>query len=288
MHSTWTRISLALTFLIAANVLAGVAAVHLGYPSLWGNSKVFLEYALPLPFGWGLAHWLSMTPLAFLIFHLPNWDERRLVRARWVLSVLLLMLIATALVWSGWRWRKVPFVLFPLVDGALALVVSLTFKPPLRLLAGLAVAAGIGAASVIVFSNRAPQSHPSTPPEGETTRSESLAHNALTASDRKGPLLKLLEPEASRPNIVRIEVLQAVAEGEEPSPLRICSQARPLFEKFAWRHRLDLAVTRVKFQVHPDFDSRWQYVYPGGEAYFDENASWICRFEYPDPASRPG
>ena len=41
---------------VAACVLSGAIAAALDMPSLWGGGAVFLEYALPLPLGWGLMH----------------------------------------------------------------------------------------------------------------------------------------------------------------------------------------------------------------------------------------
>ncbi len=43
-------------WVVAACFLSGAIAAGLDMPSLWGGGAVFFEYALPLPFGWGLMH----------------------------------------------------------------------------------------------------------------------------------------------------------------------------------------------------------------------------------------
>ena len=110
------RILIAMVFLVGVNLASGLFAVEFGYPSLWGNSKVFAEYAYPLPMGWAFAHWLTMLPLAWVAYAMWEWPGPRLRMLRWSLAAAMVTCVVLDLVQGGGRWHRVPFLLFALVD----------------------------------------------------------------------------------------------------------------------------------------------------------------------------
>ncbi len=122
---TQLRVLNTLFFLVAVNWTAGALAVEFRYPSLWGRSDVFVEYAYPLPLSWALAHLATMIPLAWATWRSWDWEPSQVLRLR---IGLLLGLIASAsldLIYGGGRWHRIPFILFPLVDLGWALTLSL-------------------------------------------------------------------------------------------------------------------------------------------------------------------
>jgi len=127
--------------------MAGLLAVEFRYPSLWGNSDIFPEYAYPLPYGWALAHWISMSPLTFWVFRMPTWDTHTLMRSRWILLAIVTAAVLFEFIYGNGRWHRIPFVLFVLVDSAIALIIAMIIKPPRKLMAGL----GISGALLLIF-----------------------------------------------------------------------------------------------------------------------------------------
>ncbi len=123
--SLWFRCLLFLVFLISVNVLAGYIALTLNYPSLWNVTASFWEYAVPLPFGWGLAHIPSMLLCGIPLLLLSNWQERyiRYFRVTCMGGFLMLLVVLG---------KKVPFILFPCVDALVALILSFVIVPPAR------------------------------------------------------------------------------------------------------------------------------------------------------------
>ena len=71
-----------------------------------------------------------------------------------------------------------------------------------------------------------------------------------------------------------------------PDPVNICDAARGVFEAELRKRRVHPRDARVEFKVHPSFDPRLKYLYPGGTARFRSNQFWECRFQYPDPDLR--
>jgi len=140
------RAAIGAVYLFGVNLLAGWAAVTFRYPSLWGNSDVFAEYAVPLPLGWALDHWLSMTPLTLAIFAMPKWSGVQIRQFRFLLIGVLLTAVMLEFIMGGGRWHRVPFLLFPIIDASTAL--GLTFlrsRRALRISFAIAFAGAIAA-----------------------------------------------------------------------------------------------------------------------------------------------
>ncbi len=123
--SIWGRFLILLAFLISVNLLAGFVAVMLGYESLYNVKASFAEYALPLPFFWGLLHMPSMLIYGIPLVLLPGLQKKYVgyFRAFCAVSFVLLLLELD---------KKIPFLLFPKIDALTALVFSLFVVPPNR------------------------------------------------------------------------------------------------------------------------------------------------------------
>ena len=147
--STSSRLTLAAAWLISANILAGAFADRLGYPGLAATGTVFADYALPLALSWSLVHWVTLVPIAAVIFALPLWDERRVIFLRWILFAGVVTCVTVEFVYGGGSWHGLPFLVFALADCAVGLMVALTFHPPPRLLIA-GGAAGIVAGGVFL------------------------------------------------------------------------------------------------------------------------------------------
>ncbi len=117
------RILLLLVYFTSVNLLAGYIAVWLKFPSLWGNSRVFGEYAIPMFMTWGLAHWPSLILVGIALLTLPSLNGVQIKRFRFICVGLLLLLLYGVV-------EKVPFALFPAVDLLVAFFFSLVVVPP--------------------------------------------------------------------------------------------------------------------------------------------------------------
>ncbi len=122
-HTTRIKILLLLIYFISVNLLAGYAAVLMKFPSLWGNSKVFGEYAIPIFMTWGMAHWPSLIVIGISLFFVSGWNAIQIQRFRVICLSLLLVLIYGVI-------EKIPFVLFPAVDLLVGFFFSLIIVPP--------------------------------------------------------------------------------------------------------------------------------------------------------------
>lgn len=131
-----------LFFLVAVNWTAGTLAVRFRYPSLWGTSDVFAEYAYPLPLSWALAHLVTMLPLAYATWRSWDWEAAQLRRFRLGLLIGLIGSAAIDVLYGGGRWHRIPFVLFAVVDFGWALALSLLLTARTRRVAISAVALG--------------------------------------------------------------------------------------------------------------------------------------------------
>jgi hypothetical protein len=120
---TSTKLLLIIIFLISVNLLAGYVAVWLKFPSLWGNSQIFLDYAMPFGLTWALAHWPSIILTIIPLLLLPHWNEQQLQLFRLIcLSLFFILLYGVH--------EKIPFALFPAVDFLVAFFFSLIIVPP--------------------------------------------------------------------------------------------------------------------------------------------------------------
>ncbi|MEZ5462105.1 hypothetical protein [Dokdonella sp.] len=119
------RLLVLLAFLICVNLLAGYAAITLGYPSLYNVKSSFSEYAVPLPFYWGFLHIPSMLVYGTGLVLLPGPGQK------WTGYFRILCVLSFALLLMEWD-RKIPFLLFPKVDALAALAFSLFIAPPNR------------------------------------------------------------------------------------------------------------------------------------------------------------
>lgn len=124
LKSQLANVVLIAAYLLAVNLLAGYVAVALSYPSLWGGGDVFKEYAVPIPYGWAMMHWLTMAPLAVLLYGLPAWPAVKQQKFRWILLACIAACVAIEFIYGGGRWHRIPFVLFPLIDVTTVLMLS--------------------------------------------------------------------------------------------------------------------------------------------------------------------
>ena len=122
----WTNPAIVISvFLIVINLACGLIAVEFRYPSLWGGSDVFKEYALPLHFSWAIAHWPSMLVLSVLLFRMREWDETQITKIRCVILAGIALCIAIEFIYGGGKFHRIPFVLIVLVDLSAVYVLSL-------------------------------------------------------------------------------------------------------------------------------------------------------------------
>lgn len=112
-----------LTYIISVNLLAGYCAVWLKFPSLWGSSKIFLEYAMPIGMTWALAHWPTLVLVSIPLLLIPHWNTKQITRFR-------IICIGLSLILSYGVIEKVPFALFPTIDLLTAFFFSLIIAPP--------------------------------------------------------------------------------------------------------------------------------------------------------------
>lgn len=285
----WLRAGMGLAYLLAVNLLAGWLAVELRYPSLWGGSDVFAEYALPLPYGWAMAHWVSMLPLAFVVAALPGWPEQRLLRLRWTLLALLALVALVEVDWTYFKLERIPFMLFFAVDLSLALLLSLVFRPPLRVLGGAALVALLGIVGVRLWlvpddDSRGHASAPERagPAPGDGPAEPRRADSQGLFSDTEVQLLR--HEQEVRYTLILADTVEP---GRAPEPQTICRAAESRYAALAAaRHRPAGYRDRVRFMAHPWFEPERKYVYPAGEAGLDASGNWYCAFEYPAPRGR--
>ena len=122
----WTHPAIVIfVFLIVVNLACGFIAVEFHYPSLWGGSDVFKEYAFPLHLSWAGAHWPSMLILCVLIFRMREWNEAQISKIRCVFLAGIALCIAIEFIYGGGKFHRIPFVLFVLVDLSAVYVLSL-------------------------------------------------------------------------------------------------------------------------------------------------------------------
>lgn len=143
------RLLILLLFLVAVNLLAGIAATSMGYPSLYNVKPSFAEYAVPLPFAWGFLHIPSMLIFGILLALLPGMQKKFVgyFRLFCALSFILLLLVAD---------KKIPFLLYPKIDALTAFVFSLFIVPPNRvdnpkLVAAITISLALGILAIGYF-----------------------------------------------------------------------------------------------------------------------------------------
>ena len=122
-RKTPAKLLLLFFYFISVNLLAGYIAVLLNFPSLWGNSHVFGEYAIPIGMTWGIAHWPSLFIVGIPLLLLPEWNAIAIRRFRAICIGLFLILT------YGVN-EKIPFALFPAIDLLTAFFFSLIIVPP--------------------------------------------------------------------------------------------------------------------------------------------------------------
>lgn len=121
----WFRVLVFVIFLLCVSLLAGYIAIALKYPSLYNVTASFSEYAIPLPFYWGMLHIPSM-----LIFGIPlvafSKHQTKYIRYFRIFCVCAFLVLLLAL------GSKIPFLLFPKIDAVVALILSFVVFPPNR------------------------------------------------------------------------------------------------------------------------------------------------------------
>lgn len=122
-HKTAVKFGVLIIYLISVNLISGYIAVWLRFPSLWGNSQIFIDYAMPLGLTWALSHWPSMILVSIPLLRLVHWNARLINRFRIICLSIFLILIYGVI-------EKIPFALFPCVDLIVAFFLSLVIVPP--------------------------------------------------------------------------------------------------------------------------------------------------------------
>lgn len=121
----WFRVLVFVIFLFIVSLLAGYVAIKLRYASLYNVTASFAEYAIPLPFYWGMLHIPSMLIYGVPLLALSVLREKfiKYFRVFCICSFLLLLLELD---------KKIPFLLFPKIDALIALIFSFALVPPSR------------------------------------------------------------------------------------------------------------------------------------------------------------
>lgn len=255
---TGKRAAVAAAYLFGVNLLAGWAAVTFRYPSLWGNSDVFAEYAIPLPLGWAFVHWLSMAPLTLAIFALPRWSDLQVRKFRLLLAGVLLGAVALDFGMGGGRWHRVPFLLFPLVDASTGLALSfLRSKRALLISAAIALA---GTFAMITIPNWMEQQRVSK----RDARLEQVE------SDRGWFRSRGVESDGLQ-TIYRLELEKGI---DQHSRDELCYDALTAYERMLEIRepddRTDPIVHFIKTESsHPT----------SGEARYSSNGRWLCEID---------
>lgn len=263
------RICLALMYLIAVNLGSGLLAVELGYPSLWGASEVFHEYAYPALYNWALVHTLSMLPLAWLVFRLPTLRPRhiRLCQIASLASLVLLFFVEVKLPYG--KLRHIPFALFLIVDALVLLSVALLLRPPWKLLAGFALLLAL--ISTVYFGP------PDIARDFTFQSSDNLEDNPEATPKKKAAKKFFAEvTEYQRKDYIEyLAVVQdTVGPDLGPGKREICREA----------NRLVASGTQdvVILMVHPWFEPETKYIYKAGTAGYYGSSIWRCHFELPE------
>ncbi len=122
-RKTSVKIVLFFVYFITVNLMSGYVAVWLKFHTMWGNSQVFLDYAMPIGLTSAMAHWPSLIMVSIPLLMIPNWNSTQLKRFRIICVTLFLILLYGVM-------GKIPFALFPAVDLFVAFFFSLIIVPP--------------------------------------------------------------------------------------------------------------------------------------------------------------
>ncbi len=275
-QTTWFRLSLGLFVLVFVNIAAGVVAETLRYPSLYGaTTGIFEEYAYPVPFAYGLVHWVSMLPLALIVAGLPMWDRQLVVRARWIALILLLVSLGFEIDFGVGAFEKNPFALYGIVDSTTFLVVSFAFHTPVRgLLIGIGVVVLV-ASGVAVYRWDQLQPDmpdivmPDDPVEVASTPGELLLAESVSVNARRKTARFF------------IEVVPVIEPGKPPYPQEICAAAESVYNGMLKNYsEAEGFNNTVTFITHPWFVDDPDIVHTvSGAGYV--NGEWDCWFTYP-------
>ena len=109
----WVHPAIVLPFyLVLVNLACGLIAVEFRYPSLWGGSNIFEEYAYPLPLSRAMAHLPSMGMMSVILYRMPSFSEGSLTKTRRGILIALTLCIALEFVLGGGKFAQTPFLLF--------------------------------------------------------------------------------------------------------------------------------------------------------------------------------
>lgn len=116
-------------WMVIACVVAGAVAGVTDMPSLWGSGPRFVEYALPIPFAWGLLHWPGLIVFGGLLKAATARPQvavpvLQYIAAGTTVGVLAAYLLVPAV-------RGFPLFMYLAVDAVLALLAS-TWVPGAR------------------------------------------------------------------------------------------------------------------------------------------------------------
>lgn len=270
LSSMLARLLLAALFLLLVNLLSGLLAVELRYPSLWGGSDVFHEYAYPALYNWALLHLPSMLLLALLVFRLPTFTLSQVRRCQLLLLLGLVVLFFVEVKLPYGRLRHIPFALFLIVDVLLVLLFSLLFYPPVKTL----VIVFLVAAILICLQWLSPitiglQSDKS-PAQAD--------HEAIVSDSEEVGFFEEVSEYQRRDHVEYSAIVnETVGPDMGPSGAEICRQARQLVA--------EAGKDVVILLVHPWFQTERKYVHHAGKAYYDTEANWRCQFRYPEPSA---
>lgn len=113
---------LLLFWALFACVAAGLTAEVARLESLWGGGNRFMEYAVPVPLGWGLLHWPGLVTFALLLSAAYRHPGRWLALVR--MTCVGIAIGAALALYLFEVLRGFPLVVYFLVDSATALIAS--------------------------------------------------------------------------------------------------------------------------------------------------------------------
>lgn len=252
------RLIVAVAYLVTVNILCGFIAVEFRYPSLWGKSSVFPEYAYPVPMSWALMHWLSMAPLTYFIFRMWDWEPGLLRRFRGSLLAVALLCITADIVYGGGRFHRVPFLLFPFVDTSTALL--LTFVMTRR---GLVRTSAFALAGVVLLIG--------VPALTASVQQQIDPYGLRGMTTEKGWLrpIKVVREEETT-----VYVLQFEPAANNENQDDICYETLRVYEQMLQRHEPFDRTTPVVRLTRPDAPEKQI-----GHARYSNNGRWLCSYD---------
>lgn len=262
------RLALAGLYLVAVNLGSGLLAVELRYPSLWGAQEVFHEYAYPALYNWALMHLLSMLPLALVVFRYSTFSKQQIRRCQYLLLAALVVLFFIEVKLPYGRLRHIPFALFLGVDVIVALLISLLFYPPWKVIVAILTLSTIAWVSLIVR----------TGDFSANANNIMTDRKSVTEPEPKGFFDHGAQVKKSDHTLYIVVVNEVVGPDMGPSGEKICREAKALVSPGS----NDV----VAIQVNTWFQPEKKYVYNAGRGSYNNTTEWQCDYKLPEPPTQ--